>query len=604
MISKILSALILCSLTIFLLGSNIACRSSSPVLNWRMATSWTSDSLFYTGAAKAICDRVNKLSGGRLVIEPYPAGSIAGALEVMDAVSQGRVEMGHSWSGYWLEKDPSFELFSSIPDQMVAQEWLVWMYGPSKGIELWRELYAPYHIIPFAGGLVGPEFGFFTKTPVRTLEDFKGLKLRVSGLASEVLQELGATTVLTAPGDIKSAMQKGEIDGFEFSTPAVDWPMGFQEIAPYVCLPSWHQPSAMFETIVNQSAFEKLPDDLKAIVESASKEISMIDYLADLEGANSASLSKYEQYGTQMTTLDAAAIQRVSDITNRLADQKAAKNPFYARVLASQRAFLEDYRKWEKWGNYQLFPNRSEADKALSQVQQDLENEISLLEKDMAAAAQKISGLGLSGTETRSLLSGIADNRPYIVNVSTVNRNGKLESIEPASFRNFEGEDISHQEHVVRLFRTRQPVLSLNFKTVEGFEAADLAYPVISSNKEMIGSVSVLFKPEILLGYFISKTVAAKKFDIWSMQVDGRIIYDVDTLEIGKNLFVDPLYQSFTELVALGKEISVSPSGTGQYHFFDTGMRTSVGKQARWISLNIHGTEWRLVLIQVISGLK
>ena len=314
---KTLCILVLGILLGSLLVGAFGCQSS-PTFKWRMATSWTADSLFYTKAAQSICDKVNRLSGGRLTIEPSPAGKIVGALEVMDAVSQGKVEIGHSWSGYWLDKDRSFELFSSIPNQMVAQEWMIWLYGTSNGIQLWRDMYKPYHIVPFPGGLSGPEFGFFTKTPVRTLEDFKGLKLRVTGMAAEVVKELGATTVLTAPADIKSAMQKGEIDGFEFSTPGIDWPMGFQEVAPYVSLPSWHQPSEMFETIVNQAAYDKLPKDLQAILESACKEVAIIDFFASIEGANAEYLSKFEQYGTQVTVLDTEAMERITEITNAL----------------------------------------------------------------------------------------------------------------------------------------------------------------------------------------------------------------------------------------------------------------------------------------------
>jgi TRAP-type mannitol/chloroaromatic compound transport system substrate-binding protein len=119
---NILRFLILGCLAVVLLGSTAACKSEPVSYKWRMATSWNADHLFYTRGAQAICDRVKTLSGGRLVIQPYPAGEIAGALVVMDAVSSGKVEMGHSWSGYWISQDPSFELFSSIPNQMVAQE--------------------------------------------------------------------------------------------------------------------------------------------------------------------------------------------------------------------------------------------------------------------------------------------------------------------------------------------------------------------------------------------------------------------------------------------------------------------------------------------------
>ena len=587
-------------LLVSLLGGAYGC-SSTPTFKWKMATSWTADSLFYTMGAQAICDKVKALSGGRLTIEPSPAGQI-GALDVMGAVGQGKVEIGHSWPGYWLNQDRSFELFSSIPNQMVAQEWTIWLYGPANGIQLWRDLYAPYHIVPFPGGLVGPEFGFFSKTPIRTLDDFKGLKLRVSGLASEVVKELGATTVLTAAGDIKNAMQSGQIDGFEFSTPAVDWPMGFQEVAPYVCLPSWHQPSAMNETIVNQAAFEKLPKDLQMILETACKEVAMVDYLSAVEGLNSQNLTKFEQYGTQINTLDSASVQKISDITNRLADNEAAKNPFYAKVLNSQRSFVADYRNWEKWGDYNLFPQQSvpiqdAAGKTLTAVSQALSAEMGGLSRDMADVARKMSGLDIKSAGARALLNGLLVNRPYLVDVSTLDRSGLLAAVEPVEYKSVEGVYIGDQEQVIRVFRTQQPALSWNFKAVEGFDAADFEYPVFSAQQELRGAVSALFKPEILLGDIVKKALQDTSFSMMVMEPDGRIIYEVDPTQIGRNTFVDPLFQGFPQLIQLGRQVSSAPTGKGGYQFLDSAQKT-INKEARWVTFSMYGVDWRLVLIQ------
>jgi TRAP-type mannitol/chloroaromatic compound transport system substrate-binding protein len=593
-VEKFIRLFLAFSLVIILLYGFMGCKSAPENFKWRMAASWTADHLFYTRAAQAICDRVKTLSGGRLVIQPYPAGEIAGALEVMEAVSSGKVEMGHSWPGYWTGKDPSFELFSSIPNQMVAQEWLVWLYGPSRGIELWRELYAGYNIVPFPGGLVGPEFGFFTAKPVRTLDDFRGLRLRVSGLASEVLKELGASTVLTAPGDIKAAMQKGEIDGFEFSTPAIDWPMGFQEIAPYISLPSWHQPSASNEAIVNREAYNKLPADLQGILEAACKEVAMVDYFAAMEGANSEYLVKYEQYGTQINVLDAKAVQKISEITNRLAG-------FYARVLSSQRDFVTSYRKWEAWGDQDLFANQSAAGKILARVNQNLTAEMTRLQHDMASAAEKLAGPDLAGKEARDLLSALLPDRPFVIDAYTIDRNGRIVALEPAGYRHFEGSDLSQEEQLTSAFRTQQPVLSSVFRADEGFEAVELIYPVLSSTGGLKGAVGAFIKPEVLLGDIITSAVKDTDYTIWAMQTDGRIVYDIDPQEIGRNLFVDPLYQPFPQLIALGKEISVAKSGSGQYQFLDTGMQKTVNKAAEWITFEMQGTEWRLVLIHVVS---
>lgn len=129
-------ALILVAATLGLTACSGSTTAQAQPIKWRMATSWSSDISLYTQGAQALSNRINQLSGGRLVIETYPAGVIVGAFEVLDAVSAGKVESGHGWPGYWMNKEPGFELFSSIPDMMTQQEWLIWLYGPSRGIDL------------------------------------------------------------------------------------------------------------------------------------------------------------------------------------------------------------------------------------------------------------------------------------------------------------------------------------------------------------------------------------------------------------------------------------------------------------------------------------
>ena len=338
-----------------------ACNSGAVTqpVKWRMATSWTSDDLLYKQAAVAICQKVAKLSNGRLIIEPHPAGELTAALKVHEAVSQGTIECGHTLPGYWREKDPAFLFFTSVPNMMTMHEWAVWLYGPSQGVALWRELYGKYNLIPFPGALNGPEFGFFTNKPVRTADDFKGMKIRSAGLGYDVLKELGAAPVMTSQGEIKAAFAKGEIDGFEFTTPVVDWNLGFDSsIAPYVTLPPWHQPSSMCETVVNGDAWKKLPADLQAIFESACKEVAMVDYLAEIEGANPDYLQRYEKSSMQIFVLDEQSMEKISEITDRLCDGIAAKDPFAAKVLKSQRDFRTAYRTWEKWSDYRIYPSK------------------------------------------------------------------------------------------------------------------------------------------------------------------------------------------------------------------------------------------------------
>jgi len=577
--------------------SPVTAASSAPI-TWRMVSSFGADDYFYTEGTRVFCQRINTLSQGRLVIEPYAAGTLTGALEVFDAVSGGAVECGHSWPGYWRDRDPAFELFSAIPNQMTQEEWRVWLYGPARGIDLWKEFYQPYNLVVFPGGLVGPEFGFFTTRPVTSLADFQGLRLRVSGMAADVARELGATTILTPPDDIKAALSRGEIDGFEYSTPAIDLPMDFQEVAPYVCLPSWHQPSAMFEIEVNQDAWNQLPADLQAIFEVACKEISFIDFSAQLEGANAAALRQLIQKGISVTVLDSAAMNQITEITNRLADAKATQNAYYARVLDSQRQFRDDYRTWQKWGQYSLFPGRA-TPQPLLDLTAGLHGELSRMDQDLAFASGRLGETGLIGNAARQIMQGLLAGRPYIVDAALVDTRGIMVAVEPEAYAIHEGADISTQPQVIQVQKDRLAVLSSSFYAVEGFEAIDLEYPVFSPQGEFLGSVSLLIKVETLFQYGISRYAPQDDAAFWAMQEDGRILYDLDTAEIGLNLFTDPVYKPYPELVSLGWEIAAAPAGQGRYTFLDEGLMETVKKQASWGTVGLHGTDWRVIMVQV-----
>jgi len=302
---------------------------------------------------------VAQLSGGRFVIEAYPEGELTSTSSVFDMVSKGEVECAHSWLGYWWDRDPSFVLFSSIPNMMTMQEWMVWLYGPSQGIDLWRQLCAKYNIVPFPGALEGTEFGFFTNKPLRSVTDFKGMRLRTPGMGAEVLKELGAIPVVLPQEEIINALKKGEIDGFEFGVPVINWDLGYDSsITPYATLPAWHQPSCIYDTLVNRDAWNRLPDDLKAIFETACKEVAMVDFVARTEGANPDYLQKYEKSNMQIFVLDDQSMQKITEVTDKLCDNLAAKDAFFAKVLKSQRDFRASYRTWEKWGDYKIYPTK------------------------------------------------------------------------------------------------------------------------------------------------------------------------------------------------------------------------------------------------------
>jgi hypothetical protein len=246
-------------------------------------------------------------------------------------------------------------------------------------------------------------------------------------------------------------------------------------------------------------------------------------------------------------------------------------------------------------------PSRDEAGSVLQAVRKDIQTEMNGLDRDLEAAAQKLSGLDPKSVQARQILAGLVPDRPYVVDAGAVNRNGVIVSLEPAAYHEFEGADISQQEQVVRLFRSLKPVLSQNFRAVEGFEAADLEHPVFSSDKEITGSVSILFKPEVLIGNIVAPRIRGTAFSIMLMQPDGRIIYETDSSQIGRNTFMDPLFQSFPQLLSLGREVSAGLSGSGHYQFLDANSKQTVNKEALWDTFSLHGAEWRIVLIHTVQ---
>jgi hypothetical protein len=231
-----------------------------------------------------------------------------------------------------------------------------------------------------------------------------------------------------------------------------------------------------------------------------------------------------------------------------------------------------------------------------------LQTELNTLDSDLAAAAKRLSTVGLTGPEARQILLGLTKDRPYVVDCSTVDKNGRLAAIMPEGYKSFEGADISTQEHIEKMFQTKQPVFSHIFKAVEGFIAVDLEQPILSDKGEMLGSVSALIKTEVLFDKLARPELNGTTFEkVWCMQKDGWIIFDYDAAEINTNLFSDPLYQPYTELLTLGKQIGDRDSGCGGYQFLNLGMKEPVKKQVCWSSLSVHGTAWRIIVVQVIG---
>ena len=237
---------------------------SKNIIQLRMATTWPKNFPGVGTTAEKVAETITKASDGRLEIKVYGSGEIVPAYEVFDAVRQGTVEMGHGWAGYWISKNPGLAYFGGIPGGLSPSEQSSWiMHGG--GQKLWEEAMEPYGMQPFQAGIVQSEmFGWYKKT-LNSLEDLKGLKIRMAGLANEILNRMGATAVNIPGGEVMSSFQSGVVDAVEWGGPWMDLAFGFPKIAKICYGPGIHSPGSMNEMLINKDLYNNLPNDLKEI---------------------------------------------------------------------------------------------------------------------------------------------------------------------------------------------------------------------------------------------------------------------------------------------------------------------------------------------------
>jgi len=238
---------------------------------------------------------------------------------------------------------------------------------------------------------------------------------------------------------------------------------------------------------------------------------------------------------------------------------------------------------------------------ATEQIQTVAQTELNKLDLDLSNAAAELSRTGLSGPESRNVLKELTDKYPFIIDTCTTDTAGKMVTVAPDAYSSYEGADISTQDVTIKINETRKPLLSQMFTAVEGMDAVVIMWPVFSQNGDFTGSVSALFKPETLLAAASEPTLRGAGIALNVMQLDGLNIYDSQGDDTGKNLFTDPSFQPYTDLIALGHRMVAEESNSGSYTYVDHTTGKTVKKQAFWTSIGLHGTEWRLVSVQQVA---
>ena len=330
--------------------------SSEEIFEWRMVTSWPKNFPGIGVGPENFAELVGRMSGGRLKIQVYGAGEIVPALGVFDAVSSGAVEMGHTGAYFHKGKIPAAPFFTAVPFGMNAQEIHAWLqYGG--GMEMWRELYEPFNIVPFPGGNTGVQMGGWFNKEINSLEDLRGLKMRLPGIAGEVLQRAGGTAVTIAGGELYTAMQTGVIDATEWVGPYNDRSFGLNEVGEYYYYPGWHEAGSMLEFEVNIDAWNSLPEDLQAIIEGASQAINE-DMLDEYTAQNSIVLQELIADGTDIRPFSNDVLSALKEIAMEYYAEEAARDESFAEVYAHYWSFYEKVQAWHAISEVPLYLDR------------------------------------------------------------------------------------------------------------------------------------------------------------------------------------------------------------------------------------------------------
>ena len=329
------------------LDSETVSSDKDKTYNWRLVTSWPKNYPGLGMAPERIADLVEQMSDGQMTITVYGAEEQVPAFGVFDAVSSGSHQMGHSGGYFWKGKVPAAQFFTSVPFGLTADEINAWV-NRGGGLKLWREIYEPFNIYPIPAGNTGTQmFGWFNKE-INSLEDVKGLKMRIPGIGGEVLKEAGGIPVTLPGGELFTALQTGVIDATEWVGPYNDLTFGFHQAAKYYYYPVWHEPGPMLELIINLDEWNSLPKHLQVIIETATKAVNQ-DMLDEYLAKNNQALTELvEVHGVELRRLPDDVIEEFRTISDQILEELAQEDETIAKVYNSYKNFKKDVSEYHK----------------------------------------------------------------------------------------------------------------------------------------------------------------------------------------------------------------------------------------------------------------
>ncbi len=327
-----------------------AIAQENPKITWRLTSSFPKGLDTIYGAAEDIANHVKEASGGNFVIQPFAAGEIVPGMQAADAVSNGTVEMAHTCSYYFIGKDPTFAIGTAIPFGLNARLSNSWFYEGG-GNDLLNEFYATHGLYALPAGNTGAQMGGWFRKEINTVDDLKGLKMRIAGIAGQVIEKLGVIPQQIAGGDIYPALEKGTIDATEFVGPYDDQKLGFHKVAKYYYYPAWWEGGPTVHAFFNLEKFNGLPKNYQAMLTDACA-FANTNMMAKYDAKNPVALKQLVAEGAVLRPFSQEILEASYVAAMQTYDEISASNAAFKKIYDHQLAFKKDAYLWMQLSEY------------------------------------------------------------------------------------------------------------------------------------------------------------------------------------------------------------------------------------------------------------
>jgi TRAP-type mannitol/chloroaromatic compound transport system substrate-binding protein len=325
-----------------------AAAEAQQKVRWKMPSSFAGTLDVVGEGGPYFSKLIDRVSAGSMEIKFFEPNALVPPLQVFDPVSQGSVEAAWTTPGFHAGKIPSAPIFTTVPFGPNFTEFMAWVrHGGGQQVK--DEIYGRYGVRGFPCNAIVPEASGWFRKEIKTLEDLKGIKMRFFGLGAKVMEKLGVSTQLIAPGDIYPALELGTIDATELSFPSMDVKMGFHQVAKHYYFPGWHQQTSLTELLVNLEKYNALNDQHKAMIELACGETLMWGISAS-DARQFKALQEVKAKGVSIHRWSPQILAAMEKAWQEVVAAETAKDPDFKKAWDSLSAFRANYAIWREHG--------------------------------------------------------------------------------------------------------------------------------------------------------------------------------------------------------------------------------------------------------------